>query len=116
MIFNPVIKKSGGGKMPEWEDLELGGAQDVPIPLASGDAVAQKSFELKFEQLPCVILFRQVYQNAICYSALYLEDGELASPMNSNPSVGVATASISGTTISGNIDYWNNVQYRPVYV
>lgn len=120
MINNPVyVKKSEGGKMPEWEVLEFGASQDVPMPLAGAvESTMSLEFELNFEQLPRIILFRTPYHGEYQYSALYLEDGELAPSLNSNGSVGVQEVTINGTTITGifEISYVDDAWFRPVYV
>lgn len=117
MIFNPVIKKSGGGKMSEWEKLEIGGSQDVPMPLA-GDPTLSASFELNFEQLPRIILFKTPYSSEYQYSALYLEDGNLAPPMTSYSGIGPYNTSVVGTKITGNVRFTNSddIWFRPVYI
>lgn len=120
MINNPVyVKKSEGGKMPEWEVLEFGASQDVPMPLAGAvESTMSLEFELNFEQLPRIILFRTPYHGEYQYSALYLEDGELLPVMTSHSDVGVKAASIAGETIAGSfhLQATNDTWFRPVYV
>lgn len=106
--------------MPEWEALKFGTSQDVPMPLAEivVDPTMEMVFELNFEQLPRIILFRTPYNGEYQYSALYLEDGELLPVMTSHSDVGVKAASIAGETIAGSfhLQATNDTWFRPVYV